>query len=341
MKLPLEKIRIASVLFFLVLTVNFMAAQELNQHVDNPGQTADKAPTGHVPGVPPTLIEPAKPGPTCQAVVTGNGINYHNGPVMRGNPVNAYIVWYGNWNSTGSNTAATKSLIEHFLGTIGGSNIEKVNTTYGDTTGNVSGNVRFGGSTTNTSTANLSDAGVQSVVANALNAGALPRDSNGVYFVLTSSGVSETSGFCTQYCGWHDSGSTSKGKVRYAFVGNPDRCPTSCTAQTTGPNGNAGADGMASIIAHESEEAISDPDINVDSMVSILAHEISEAVTDPGVNTWYDTRGNENADKCAWTFGTESTASNGAKYNVTLGSRNYLLQENWVNASGGYCAMSY
>ena len=66
---------------------------------------------------------------------------------MKGNPVNAYIIWYGNWNSTGSNTAATSSLIEHFLGTIGGSNIERVNTTYGDNTGNVSGNVRFGGST--------------------------------------------------------------------------------------------------------------------------------------------------------------------------------------------------
>src|SRR5258708_18431646 len=123
MKLPEGKIKVIPVCFFLILAVNFMAAQELRQHVDNPGQTADKAPTGHVPGVLPTTIEPAAPGPIGQAVVTGNGINYHNGPVMRGNPVNAYIVWYGNWSSTGSNTAATKSLIEHFLGTIGGSDI--------------------------------------------------------------------------------------------------------------------------------------------------------------------------------------------------------------------------
>ena len=51
MKRPQRKIRFASVFLFLVLAVNFMAAQELKQHVDNPGQTADKVPSGHVPGV--------------------------------------------------------------------------------------------------------------------------------------------------------------------------------------------------------------------------------------------------------------------------------------------------
>ena len=39
-------------------------------------------------------------------------------------------------------------------------------------------------------------------------------------------------------------------------------------------------------------------------MASIIAHELEEAVTDPDLNAWYDTRGYENADKCAWTFGT-------------------------------------
>jgi hypothetical protein len=84
------------------------------------------------------------------------------------------------------------------------------------------------------------------------------------------------------------------------------------------PNGNVGADGMASIIAHELAEAASDPDLNA----------------------WYDRRGYENADKCAWTFGTTSGTS-GAKYNVELGTRKFLIQQNWVNASGGYCALSY
>ena len=39
-------------------------------------------------------------------------------------------------------------------------------------------------------------------------------------------------------------------------------------------------------------------------MVSVIAHELEEAATDPDLNAWYDNRGYENADKCAWTFGT-------------------------------------
>jgi hypothetical protein len=76
-------------------------------------------------------------------------------------------------------------------------------------------------------------------------------------------------------------------------------------------------------------------------MANIIAHELSEAATDPDLNAWYDFLGNENADKCAWKFGTESSAPNGSKYNVTFGSFKYLLQMNWVNASGGYCSIKY
>jgi hypothetical protein len=52
-------------------------------------------PTGKGWGVEaPTGISPAeaKPNP---AVVTGNGINYHGGPVMPGT-VHIYFIWYGN-----------------------------------------------------------------------------------------------------------------------------------------------------------------------------------------------------------------------------------------------------
>ena len=145
-------------------------------------------------------------------------------------------------------------------------------------------------------------------------------DTSGVYFVLTSADVTETSGFCTQYCGWHTRATISGSDIKYSFVGNPDQCPSACEAQTAvSPNGNPGADGMASIIAHELEEAATDPDLNA----------------------WYDRRGRENADKCAWTFGVEYTAGNGSKANMKLGPRDYLIQQNWVNAAGGYCAVSY
>ena len=75
-------------------------------------------------------------------------------------------------------------------------------------------------------------------------------------------------------------------------------------------------------------------------MASVIAHELEEMVTDPNLNAWFDLRGAENADKCAWTFGTTYTV-NGALANMQLGTRNYLIQRNWVNASGGYCSLSY
>src|SRR5215469_11948797 len=132
MKLPLGKT--ICVFLFLILAVNFLAAQEvLKQHVDNPGQTADQRATGHKPEALPETIERAKPtGPT---VVTGNGIDYHGGPVLKGNPVPIYVIWYGNWNGTGSNTQATVGVVETFLNTLGNSGYEKINTTYGDNTG--------------------------------------------------------------------------------------------------------------------------------------------------------------------------------------------------------------
>ena len=81
MKLPQGKIRYASVFLFLVLAVNFMAAQK-PLHTTNGG---DETPNGkHGQS---GQITAAVPGPVGQAVVTGNGINYHGGPVLKANPV--------------------------------------------------------------------------------------------------------------------------------------------------------------------------------------------------------------------------------------------------------------
>jgi hypothetical protein len=282
---------------------------------------ADLVPTGKGWGeraypAPPRVNENDNAHAAGNAKTSNNGIFYHGGPLILGT-TNAYYIWYGNWSG---NSATT--ILMNFVSNIGGSPYFNINTTYYDGSNTaVSNAVHYAGSVNDTYSQGtaLSDAAVQNVVASAITSGSLPKDTHAVYFVLTSSDVNETSGFCTQYCGWHTHGTISGSDIKYSFVGNPDRCPSACEAQTTSPNGNAGADGMASIVAHELEEAVTDPDLNA----------------------WYDRRGQENADKCAWTFGTESTAANGSKYNVTLGGSNYLIQRNWVNASGGYCAMSY
>ena len=256
-------------------------------------------------------------GLTFRAPVNRNIIAYHNGPVMLGT-VNVYVIWYGNW---AGNTAT--NIVPDFLNSIGGSPYHNINTTYFNRSGaHVANSVAFLGSTTDNYSqgAALSDAQVQLVVASAINGGQLPKDTAGVYFVLTSADVTASSGFCTQYCGWHTFGTIGGSNIKYAFVGNPDRCPTACTAQSTvSPNGNIGADGM----------------------ISIIAHELEETITDPNLNAWFDGFGAENADKCAWTFGTTYTTTNGSTANMALGGRNYLIQRNWLNANGGTCTLSY
>jgi hypothetical protein len=253
----------------------------------------------------------AKPG--------ANGITYHGGPllgVLGGNPVTAYYIWYGNWSG---NSAVT--ILTDFIQDIAPSPYYNINTTYyNSSNAHVVNSVTYGGSTTDNYSrgTSLSDSGVQGVVSDAITSGRLPNNPSGVYFVLTSADINESSGFCTQYCGWHTYGTIAGSNIKYSFVGNPARCISSCAAQSVGPNGNAGADGMASIIAHELEEA----------------------VTDPNINAWYEGRYQENADKCAWTFGSTYTV-NGAAANMRLGNRDYLIQQNWVNALGGYCAKSY
>jgi hypothetical protein len=59
------------------------------------------------------------------------------------------------------------------------------------------------------------------------------------------------------------------------------------------------------------------------------------------LNAWYDRRGDENADKCAWTFGQTYTTSNGSVANMNLGGNDYLVQRNWVNSGNGGCLVHF
>ena len=280
----------------------------------NDGNAIDMVPTGKGWGVMPNARQ-AKT--LARRGGSGNGIYYHGGPVMNSGTTNVYYIWYGDW----SNNTAT-SILSNFASSIGGSPYFNINTTYYDGSNvHIPNSVALAASTNDNysyGTA-LSDSNIQSIVSNAITSGALPLDSNAVYFVLTSTDVTETSGFCTKYCGWHTHGTIAGVDIKYSFVGNAEQCLSGCAAQATSPNNNPGADAMASVIAHELEEAATDPDLNA----------------------WYDNRGAENGDKCAWTFGTTYTTSNGSLANMNLGGYDYLIQQNWVNANGGYCALQY
>ena len=212
----------------------------------------------------------AASAPTRRLQASGNGITYHGGPVLL-NTVNVYYIWYGNWASDSG-----VSILTDFASHVSGSSWWNIQTTYTNGGGaSVSNAVAYRGATTvaypyGTS---LSDANIQSVVSDAITAGTVPLDSNAVYFVLTSADVTASSGFCTQYCGWHDHASIAGVSIKYAFIGNAGRCISACGHQSVGPNGNAAADAMA----------------------SVLAHELAEAVSDPELNAWTDSNGEENA----------------------------------------------
>lgn len=76
-------------------------------------------------------------------------ITYHGGALI--NTPTIYIVWYGNWNqSNGSDTPSGQQIVRDFANSIGGSAYFKINTTYNAGGYAVSGNVAFGGETTDT-----------------------------------------------------------------------------------------------------------------------------------------------------------------------------------------------
>src|SRR5205807_6580777 len=247
MKVPLGKSKIFLTLLFVMLAVNFLAAQALRP----PSSDGDDVrANGHVAETPAETMA-AQPGGF--AVVQGNGINYHGGPVLHGN-VPIYVIWYGNWTNgpKASDRQITVTLIDAFLGGLGGSALEGVNTTYADNTANVSGQIHLQSQIFDTGSqgTSLTNTRLTNLISGHLSNGSLPTDSTGVYLVLTSSNISEQ-GFCTQFCGFHTHQTINGKDIKWAFVGNVDKCPSGCEIQTTSPNGDSGADGMANTLSHE------------------------------------------------------------------------------------------
>lgn len=258
--------------------------------------------------------------PQQASTPTGNGINYHGGPVMIA-PHNVYIIWCGNWNG---NTAT--AILPRFISGLDGSPYLNTDTTYGNPGSDIVNTVTMSTQLFDNYSQGtvLSDQGLQAVVSTPLQNGTLPTDTNGIYFVLSSQDVDERGAlgeFCVQFCGFHNHAQLNGADIKFSFVGNVARCPGACTAGNlgAGPNGNAGADGMASVIAHE----------------------LNETITDPDLNAWFDSSGAEVGDKCNFIFGGSWAAPNGAPANVTFSTGNFYIQQNWLNSGGGSCAIAF
>lgn len=288
-------------------------------------------------------------------------IYYQGGPVLT-TPINVYFIWYGNWTDI-----KTRPILEDFMRNIGNSAWWQISTDYyqignppsldtgmeaGLDAGTeaeadvsdasteadaptgpqtfVSNRVNFVESinVSYTHGQELGDEDIPGIVGDSIGADLLPLDIDGVYFVFTSADVSETSGFCWNYCGWHENSFIQGADLKIAYVGDTGSCST-CSLQQeyvaagfqNSPNG----------------------DWSADSMVSVVAHELAESASDPDPNTnvaWMDYFGYEDSDKCAWTYGQPYVTLNHSVANVSIGTRDFMIQQEWIlDNDGGACGL--
>ncbi|CAI5503723.1 unnamed protein product [Closterium sp. Naga37s-1] len=279
---------------------------------------SSSAPDGASDGASTAAVTPAGSAP----------IKYHGGPVVVGAPaVNVYHIYYGSWGA-GSGRDVIDAFVQSLSsdsGSQGGAADASVKAWWAisaayyqnDAGGkkNVSSKVRLAGTAVDNYSRGkqLSDADVLTIVKSKVGAGKpLALDAQGIYVVLPSADVT-LPGFCSEYCGWHTQDSLNSTPLRFAFVGHHGQCPGACGVKSTSPNGKPA----------------------VDAIISTLAHELTEAATDPDTNAgWFDDDGEENADKCAWDFGSTKTGSqqNGQSYEynvVGLNGMKFLVQLNW------------
>ena len=153
--------------------------------------------------------------------------------------------------------------------------------------------------------------------------GQLPLDAYGIYVVVPSSDV-QVDGMTEGRCQFHRYTRVVGADARFVVVPNAARAPTVCAPQYIGAGG----------------AFLPSPNNNPsgDAMVSWMAHALNETITDPSFLGWYDKFGLESSDKCQGTYGTTYTTANGARANLKM-SRDYLIQQNWVNSGKGHCGM--
>jgi hypothetical protein len=256
----------------------------------------------------------------------GTGISYHGGPIIT-SPQIAAIYWSSSTIYSGGPAAGTfgagsgdGSLVGTFMRSLGNTGYWNINNTYTNGSGgrvaNTLSYTAYWADNTNVpgSGANVSDAAVQAEVVKGFTSGALAFNSSTLYAVFSANGVNLGGGAGTQYCAYHGHFSWNGNDVKYAVMPYDYGYGGSCSIAGASPT--------------------SDPAAAAE--VNTLAHETEETATDEDLNAWYDSRGYENADKCAWNFGATSSGGTG-RYNQTMGGVNWLIQMNWVNANSGGC----
>ncbi|KAM6575134.1 hypothetical protein CsatA_023461 [Cannabis sativa] len=280
-------------------------------------------------------------------------LRYHMGPVLA-SPMNLYIIWYGHWNPTHQSTIRDFIYSLSFQAPYPSvSDWWRTVRFYTDQTGsNITGNIILSGESFDSSYSHgsyLSRLDIQSIINTAVtnsNHRALPLNPhNGLYLVLTSSDV-RVQDFCRAVCGFHYfTFPTIVGvTVPYAWVGySGSQCPGMCAYPFAWPDYSkmpppgAGGVGGGNVMRPPNGDA------GVDGMISVLAHELAEVSSNPLVNAWYagedPTAPTEIADLCMGVYGSGGgggyvgkvyKGSRGVGYNVNgVKGRKFMIQWVW------------
>jgi hypothetical protein len=221
-------------------------------------------------------------------------MTYHNGKIMPyANTKN--IFWGASW---GTDTSDKITGLDTWYTGFNSSNYARTSDEYTGTNGQVTATTSHGGHVIDTSTAS-GGGSTSAILAEVCKVITSPDTSgNGYYSVYTDIPRGNAG-----YCAYHSAGSCGGVPVQFAFFWKLD--------------GDAGCDPADTSGLHSQGLA---------ALANVSGHELSEARTDPASpGAWYDSSGQENGDKCAWTFNVPLvTFSNGSQWKV---------QGEWSNAA--------
>ncbi len=265
-----------------VAAVLFAACSESSQSPTSPG-TEPLFNRGHQQGPPPHVFY-AKG--SARAKSSRVDMTWHNGAILT-SVVAENIFWGPSWSS--SSFAGDKITgLDTYLSGFSNSNYARTCDEYTGLAGTQVG-------PTLTSDGHVIDV---STASGGGNTGAILAEvckeithpvSNGIYNVYTDLPRGNAG-----YCAYHTAGSCGGVQVQFAFYWELD--------------GDAGCDPQDTQTGHSQGLA---------ALANVTGHEMSEARTDPANGGWYDATGNEDGDKCAWTFNVPHvTFSNGSIWKI-------------------------
>lgn len=242
----------------------------------------------------PNKKEPAILGPHWQRGASHRAssnadMTYHGGPILPSVTVKA--IW---WGSSWPGYTGDKILgIDKFYSGVGGTSYDATNAEYSDSSGQqVSSSVTYQGHVIDGSAVpkHISTSAVLAEVCKMV-----PSPTTNAFYPVY---VDQPRGHAN-YCAYHSWGSCNGKQIEFGFFFKLD--------------GDAGCD---------PESTVSGQSQGLAALANVTGHELSETQTDPKGNAWYDSSGEENSDKCAWSFG-------GAY--VLFGTTRWKVQGNWSN----------